>query len=257
MAFTHNNFAELLTKYNYNIQVGDIIAGIIFSEEKQGYLVDIGISTAAYLPKEEISIRIKKQESLEINLAQEFFILAQNIQTNNIIVSTKRLLYIRGWARIRQLSKEDIIVQAKVTGINKGGLLVELENIQGFIPKSHLCYITNIDKILNSTISCKCLIAEEQSNKLILSNRAAILEQYISKLKVGTILTSKIVEIKSYGAFVSIYNIPALLHISETETEIDKTNNFFIGQTIPVQIIHVDVQQGRLSVSRRCFLKLK
>jgi small subunit ribosomal protein S1 len=255
MAFTHNNFAELLTKYHYNIQVGDIIVGIIFSEEKQGYLVDIGISTAAYLPKEEISIRIKKQESLEINLPQEFFILAQNTKKNSIIVSTKRLLYIRGWARIRQLSKEDIIVKAKVTGINKGGLLVELENIQGFIPKSHLCYITNIDKILNTTILCKCLITEEQSNQLILSNRAAILEQYISKLKVGTILTSTIVEIKSYGVFVSIYNIPALLHISETE--IDQANNFFIGQTIPVQIIHIDIQQGRLSVSRRCFLKLK
>nr|QHO64084.1 ribosomal protein S1 [Lympha mucosa] len=253
MAFTHNNFAELLTKYHYNIKVGDIITGIIFSEEKQGYLVDIGISTAAYLPKEEISTRIKKQENLEINLTQEFFILAQDVQKNNIIISIKRLLYIRGWARIRQLSKEDIILRANVTAINKGGLLVELENIQGFIPKSHLCYIINTKEILNTTISCKCLITEEQSNQLILSNRAAILEQYISKLKVGTILNSKIMEIKSYGAFVSIYNIPALLHISEIE--IDQVKNFFIGQIIPVQIIHIDIKQGRLSVSRKYFLQ--
>jgi small subunit ribosomal protein S1 len=251
MSFTHKSLAELLQKYNYDVRVGDIIAGIIFSQEKQGYLVDIGTPTAAYLPKEEISITIKRQEDLQINLDQEFFIFAQDRYNKNIILSTKRLLYIRSWARIKQLNKEEIIIKAQVTGINKGGLLVELENIQGFIPKSHLCYITKTDILLNTNIECKCLIANEQSNQLILSNRAAILEKYLSKLKVGTIIDSKVMAIKSYGAFVNIYNIPALLHISEIE--INKVNNFFVGQIISVQIIHVDIKQGRLSVSRRYF----
>jgi small subunit ribosomal protein S1 len=249
MSFTHKDLAELLKKYNYEIKIGDVIAGIIFSKEKQGYLVDIGTPVAAYLPKEEISIFIQKQTEVEVNLAQEFFIFAQDLQKNNIILSTKRLLYMRSWTRIRQLNIEDIIIQAKVTGINKGGLLVELENIQGFIPQSHLCYITKTDTLLNTIITCKCLIANEQSNQLILSNRAAILEQYLSKLKVGTIVESKVMALKSYGAFVSIYNIPALLHISEIE--INKINNFVIGQIITVQIIHIDIKQGRLSVSRR------
>ena len=253
MSFTHKNLAELLKKYNYNIQVGDVITGIIFSKEKQGYLVDIGTPIAAYLPKEEISIFIQKQTDIEVNLAQEFFILAQDLQKNTIILSTKRLLYIRSWTRIRQLNTEDIVIQAKITGINKGGLLVELENIQGFIPKSHLCYITKVDTLLNTTIMCKCLIANEQSNQLILSNRAAVLEKYLHKLKVGTIVDSTVIALKSYGAFVSIYNIPALLHISEIE--INKINNFVIGQIIAVQIIHIDIKQGRLSVSRRYLKK--
>jgi small subunit ribosomal protein S1 len=253
MSFTHKNLAALLKQYNYNIQVGDVITGIIFSKEKQGYLVDIGTPIAAYLPKEEISIFIQKQTDIEINLAQEFFILAQDLPKDTIILSTKRLLYIRSWTRIRQLNTEDIVIQAKITGINKGGLLVELENIQGFIPKSHLCYITKIDTLLNTTIMCKCLIANEQSNQLILSNRAAVLEKYLYKLKVGTIVDSTVIALKSYGAFVSIYKIPALLHISEIE--VNKTNNFFIGQVIAVQIIHIDIKQGRLSVSRRYFKK--
>ena len=246
MSFTHKNLAELLKKYNYNIQVGDVITGIIFSKEKQGYLVDIGTPIAAYLPKEEISIFIQKQTDIEVNLAQD-------LQKNTIILSTKRLLYIRSWTRIRQLNTEDIVIQAKITGINKGGLLVELENIQGFIPKSHLCYITKVDTLLNTTIMCKCLIANEQSNQLILSNRAAVLEKYLHKLKVGTIVDSTVIALKSYGAFVSIYNIPALLHISEIE--VNKTNNFIIGQIIAVQIIHIDIKQGRLSVSRRYLKK--
>ena len=120
MSFTHKNLAELLKKYNYNIQVGDVITGIIFSKEKQGYLVDIGTPIAAYLPKEEISIFIQKQTDIEVNLAQEFFILAQDLQKNTIILSTKRLLYIRSWTRIRQLNTEDTVIQAKITGINKG-----------------------------------------------------------------------------------------------------------------------------------------
>nr|YP_009297845.1 ribosomal protein S1 [Kumanoa americana]AOM67579.1 ribosomal protein S1 [Kumanoa americana] len=253
MSFTHKNFARILTKYNYDIKEGDIIAGTIFSKEKKGYLVDIGNPTVAFLPLEEVSFSFSKIKNIETNLTQEFFIFAYSIHTKTIIVSIKRLVYIRSWERIKQLYKENTIIYTRIIGQNKGGLLIELENIQGFIPKSHLCYMINRNNVTNLDIPCKFLIANEQSNQLVLSNRAAILEYYISNLKIGTIFNSTIIAIKPYGIFVNIYNIPALLHISEAAIPNinDLTNQFFLGQTINVKIIHVDTKQGRLSVSRR------
>jgi small subunit ribosomal protein S1 len=252
MQFTHKNFASLLNKYKYDIKKGDIIAGTIFSKEKQGYLVDIGAEKAAYLPEEEILFSCQKKYYIEIQLTQEFFILAKSIKTN-IILSIKRLLYIRSWERIKQLKQEDLIISAQVKGINKGGILIEIENIQGFIPKSHLCYVININNIINEQIVCKFLIANQPSNQLILSNRSAILEQNISIIKLGAIFDTKITEIQPYGAFVNIYNIPALLHVSEMNMQNihDFMNNFQIGQNIAVKIIHIDIKQGRLSVSRK------
>nr|UEQ12008.1 ribosomal protein S1 [Kumanoa mahlacensis] len=253
MSFTHKNFATILTKYKYDIQEGDVIAGTIFSKEKKGYLVDIGNAIAAFLPLEEVSFSFSKIENIKTNLTQEFFIFAYSIQTKTIIISVKRLIYIRSWERIKQLYKENAIIHTKMIGQNKGGLLIELENIQGFIPKSHLCYGININSIINLDIPCKFLIANEQSNQLILSNRAAMLEYYMSELKIGTIFNGTITAIKPYGVFLNIYNIPALLHISETAINniTDFTNQFSIGQRINVKIIHVDTKQGRLSVSRR------
>lgn len=251
MYFTHKNFAQVLSKYQYSFHTGDIIAGTIFSKEIEGYLVDIGANTVAYLPMQEISLKSINKNILDTNHTIEFFILAYNTESKQLILSLRRLQYIRAWDRIKQLKIEDIILEYYVKGINKGGVLIEIEDIQGFIPNSHLSYSINKDNILNTYIPCKFLIADEQSNQLIMSNRCARLEQITNKITIGSKITGAVAEIKSFGIFFNVYNIPALLHTSEMDkTYVNNLEKYFkIGSLWKIKVIHIDPRQGRISVS--------
>lgn len=251
-SFTHRDFASVLNKYKYQLNIGDITAGTIFSEEKKGFLVDIGESIAGYLPKDEISINKYKITIPRINNSREFFILAYNKKSKQLILSIKRLEYIRGWERIKQLQQEDITISFHVNKINKGGILTTLEGIQGFIPNSHINKIHMKNSLINKKIQCKVLFIHEQTNTIIISHKRAILTKMLSKIYLGKITVGKINSIESYGIFIDVDGFIGLLHISEIGNEnIDNTDIFFIGNTISIKIIHIDTRQGRLSVSRK------
>lgn len=250
--FTHKDFASLLNRYQYKLNIGDITAGTIFSEEKKGFLVDIGETIVAYLPIDEISIKKCKKKLPLINNSREFFILAYNIKSKQLILSIKRLEYIRGWQRIKQIQYKDITNYLYVEKVNKGGLIVNIEGIQGFIPNSHLSNINLKQSFLHTKIKCRILFTNDKTNTIIFSHKRAYLIELLSKIYIGQIISGTITKIQKYGLFVNIYNFLALLHVSEIGIEnFNDLNFFYIGNTIKVQIIHIDTKQGRISVSRK------
>nr|YP_009315639.1 Ribosomal protein S1 [Liagora brachyclada]SCW24297.1 Ribosomal protein S1 [Liagora brachyclada] len=253
MSFIHKKFAQVLNKYQYNFHPGDIIVGTIFSKEKTGYLVDIGNNTAGYLPEEEISLTNKQRyiENLILHDTQEFFILAYNFESKQLVLSIRRLAYMRSWERLKQIKSEDIAIQAYIKGINRGGALVEIENIQGFIPNSHLLCNESKKDLLYKYRSCKLLVANEQNNKLICSIRCATIAQIMHTIKIGTTIDARVIEVTEFGVFFNIYNIPALLHKSELkDKELEDLEYIFEKQSQwKIQIIHLDSKQGRISVS--------
>nr|YP_009773995.1 30S ribosomal protein S1 [Caulacanthus okamurae]QIZ74612.1 30S ribosomal protein S1 [Caulacanthus okamurae] len=257
--FTENNFASVLDEYKYNANLGDIVAGTVFNIEENGLLVDIGTEIVGYLPKEEISLDMKlinrKTKSLNeiINTTRDFFLLAYNKHSKQLLLSIKRLEYIRAWKRIKQIEAEDIILNVSIKKINKGGVITQLEGIQGFIPKSHIGVMMQNPLQNGANIQCKLLLADEQNNKLILSHKKANLCITASKLKIGEIVEGTIIKVEEYGVFIKIYSVLSLLHISEIGyTNIHNINEIFkVGEIIKVKILHIDMEQGRLSVSRK------
>ena len=255
----YNYFASMLIQYNYNLNKGDIIAGKIFSKEKQYFLVDIGDQVVSYLPFDEISLLNDYGTSiLDINLihtTREFFVLDYNINTQKTIVSLKRLEYIRGWQRIKQLQKEDVLFKVPIYQINKGGIITFIEKIQGFIPNSHIFQMNTLsnDTHLNKHIICNLLLSDEKNNQIILSSKSAMLYLAKHQFRLGELIYGTIVQIQQYGLFIKIYNTLALLHISEISSQyIENIYSMFkIGNMIKVKIIHINMKQGRLSVSTR------
>nr|QCI05744.1 ribosomal protein S1 [Cryptopleura ramosa] len=246
----------MLKKYNYNLHQGDIVAGTIIYQEFNGFLVNIGDNMAGYLPQEEIGLKdIINNTKLNyfINTTREFFLVTHKPKLKQSILSIKRLEYIRGWKRIKQYQNENIIFNLKVKYINKGGIITYLDNIQGFIPKSQIYLSNHQIKFDEQYIKCKLITANEQKNQLILSNKSALLYLSKHKFRLGELIYGQVKKIKPYGLFIEIYGIIALLHISEiTYKYINNIYHFFhIGKLIKVKIIHIDMKQGRLSVSRR------
>nr|WGH12958.1 ribosomal protein S1 [Echinothamnion sp.] len=252
-----NQFKKILKEYNYKLHSGDIVAGKVIHSEKIGFLVDIGTEKIGYLPKEEIIISLKSKihnNLILINTIRDFFIIAENMNTKKYILSIKRLDYIRTWKRIKQIYIEDVIFNLKITYINKGGIITYFEGIQGFVPKSHICFVkkkSRVESITTKNIKCKILTINENKNQLILSNKSAELKLSLHKFKIGELLYGQIVLIKPYGLFMNIYGIKALLHISEIG-EINNNNIIFIkNQFIKIKIIHLNIKNGQVSVSLR------
>ena len=185
-------------------------------------------------------------------MTRDFFLMTQNRDNKQYILSLKRLDYIRAWKRIKQMYKEDIVFNLKIKRINKGGLITYLEGIQGFIPKSQI-YNNNIyyKKSTNKEIKCKLLCLNDHKNQLILSNKSGNFSILKHKFKLGELIYGEIMTIKKYGIFVKIYEFRALLHKSEIKGKHinHKTGVFKNGTFIKAKIIYLNTNEGLVSVS--------
>ncbi|MFB2939182.1 30S ribosomal protein S1 [Aerosakkonemataceae cyanobacterium BLCC-F154] len=255
IGFTLDDFAALLDKYDYHFNPGDIVAGTVFSIEPRGALIDIGAKTAAYIPIQEMSInRVDApEEVLQSNETREFFILTDENEDGQLTLSIRRIEYMRAWERVRQLQAEDATVRSQVFATNRGGALVRIEGLRGFIPGSHISTRKPKEDLVGEELPLKFLEVDEDRNRLVLSHRRALVERKMNRLEVGEVVIGSVRGIKPYGAFIDIGGVSGLLHISEISHEhIDTPHSVFnVNDEIKVMIIDLDAERGRISLSTK------
>jgi small subunit ribosomal protein S1 len=252
VGFTHEDFAALLDKYDYHFSPGDVVAGTVFNLEPRGALIDIGAKTAAYIPIQEMSInRIDNpEEVLQPNETREFFILADENEDGQLTLSIRRIEYMRAWERVRQLQAEDATVRSLVFATNRGGALVRIEGLRGFIPGSHISTRKPKEELVGEELPLKFLEVDEERNRLVLSHRRA---RKMNRLEVGEVVIGTVRGIKPYGAFIDIGGVSGLLHISEiSHDHIDTPHSVFnVNDELKVMIIDLDAERGRISLSTK------
>jgi len=255
VGFTHEDFAALLDKYDYHFNPGDTVAGTVFSIEPKGALIDIGAKTAAYIPLQEMSInRVESpDEVLQANETREFFILMDENEDGQLTLSIRRIEYMRAWERVRQLQAEDATVHSGVFATNRGGALVRIEGLRGFIPGSHISTRKPKEDLVGEDLPLKLLEVDEERNRLVLSHRRALVEHKMNGLEVGEVVVGTVRGIKPYGAFIDIGGVSGLLHISEiSHDHIDTPSSVFdVNDQLKVMIIDLDAERGRISLSTK------
>ncbi len=255
IGFTHEDFAALLDKYDYHFSPGDIVAGTVFSMEPRGALIDIGAKTAAYIPIQEMSInRVDNPtEVLQADETREFFILTDENEDGQLTLSIRRIEYMRAWERVRQLQQEDATVRSNVFATNRGGALVRIEGLRGFIPGSHISAREAKEDLVGEDLPLKFLEVDEERNRLVLSHRRALVESKMNGLEVGQVVKGSVRGIKPYGAFIDIGGVSGLLHISEiSHDHIDTPHSVFgVNDELKVMIIDLDAERGRISLSTK------
>ena len=255
ISFTLDDFAALLDKYDYHFSPGDIVAGTVFSIESRGALIDIGARTAAYIPIQEMSInRVDDpDEVLQPNETREFFILTDENEDGQLTLSIRRIESILAWERVRQLQAEDATIRSNVFATNRGGALVRIEGLRGFIPKSHISTWEAKEDLLGEDLPLKFLEVDEERNRLVLSHRRALVESKMNGLEVGQVVIGSVRGIKPYGAFIDIGGISGLLHISEiSHDHIDTPSSVFeVNDELKVMILDLDAERGRISLSTK------
>ena len=253
--FTADEFASLLSKYDYNFKPGDIVKGTVFALESKGAMIDIGAKTAAFMPMQEVSInRIEGlSDVLQPSEERDFFIMSEENEDGQLSLSIRRIEYQRAWERVRQLQKEDATIYSEVFATNRGGALVRVEGLRGFIPGSHISTRKAKEELVADFLPLKFLEVDEERNRLVLSHRRALVERKMNRLEVGEVVIGGVRGIKPYGAFIDIGGVSGLLHISEISHEHIETPHSVlnVNDQMKVMIIDLDAERGRISLSTK------
>ena len=241
-----DEFERLLEEsFAKSYSVADIVEGTVVKKESDGYLISVkGAKTEAFLPVKEIPAS-EGIDNLEIGEEKEFYVLKEENDEEGMLLSLKRLAFAQAWAQLNDAKVQGDTILAKVVSIVKGGVLVDVADLKGFIPSSQLRTGTPFDGLIDTKIEVKVLEADPKKNKLILSQRQAVAEQRDQVVK------GEVVRIADFGAFVDINGIDGLLPISEISWSRIKhpSDVISLGETIEVKIIKIDNELKRISLS--------
>ncbi len=253
------DFEALLSKYDYNFKRGDIVKGVVCAYESDGAIVDIGSKSTAFVPSYEVSSdkKARVEDVLSLNSEYEFLITQECDENGKFTLSYKKVHLAHTWAELEKIKEADETIAVVVSQIVKGGVVVDVSGVQGFIPQGQLCARETICNP-GDKIEVKILSLDKSQNNLILSNRkvfetnmAETRKNVFEQVEVGQVVKGEVVRITDFGAFVNVGGVDCLLPLSQISWKWVEhpTDLLKVGQEINVEIIDVDYNKQRISLS--------
>ena len=252
------DFEKLLDQYDYKFKKGDLVKGTICGFDGQGILVDIGAKTTALIPTYEAVEKGENPENVfERGQEGEFLIIREEDEDGKFLLSKKKVDFAYAWKDLEKAKEADETILGTVVSSVKGGIIVEVAGVRGFIPSSQL-RVKETEVEPGSKIEVKILTLDAQQNNFILSNKKVYddsveetRKNVFSQLEVGQVVKGEVVRITDFGAFIDIGGIDGLLPLSQLSWRwIDHpTDILTLGSKIDVEVILVDNDKQRVSLS--------
>lgn len=256
---------DLLAKSDIQaLKTGDVVEGEVTSVKKNEVWVDLGPYGIGVVMRREIaSQEMKEGEKITVSVVDP------ELDEGYALLSMKRAVKDRGWDELERLFKDQEPLEIIPYDANRGGLLVELEGIRGFLPvsqlsASHYPRVSGADKdeilqklnsLINKSLKVRILDVSRKDNKLIFSEKEAArddMQQLLTKLKVGDVVEGTITGVIDFGAFVNVQGVEGLIHISEISWERVEDPKDYIktGDTVKAKIIAIDKERLSLSLKQ-------
>lgn len=252
------DFEALLDKYDYKFQKGDLVKGTVCGFDSQGVMVDIGAKTTAVIPTYEA---VDKGENIEDKFKKgqegEFLIIREEDEDGKFLLSKKKVDFAYAWKELEKAKADDETILGTVVNVVKGGVLVEVSGVRGFIPSSQL-RTREADVEVGSKLELKILTLDAQQNNFILSNKKVYEDSaeetrknIFSQIEAGQVVKGEVVRITDFGAFIDLGGIDGLLPLSQLSWRwIDHPTDILnVGDKIDVEVISVDHDKQRVSLS--------
>lgn len=252
------DFEELLKQYDYKFQKGDLVKGTVCGYDSTGAMIDIGAKTIAIVPEREAIDKDEHiEQKLEKGMKYEFLIISDEDEDGKFLLSRKKVDLAYAWQELERAKLADETILGTIVGIVKGGLLIDISGVRGFVPTSQLrSKETNLE--VGNKIELKILTFEPQQNTFILSNKKVYeynaeeaRKNVFSQIEPGQIVKGDVVRITDFGAFIDIGGIDGLLPLSQLSWRwIDHPTDILkVGEKIDVEVIAVDHDKQRVSLS--------
>jgi small subunit ribosomal protein S1 len=254
---------ELLAQSDVaQLKAGDVVEGVITSVRKHEVWIDLGANGVGVVLRREVGHGQKLEEGQAITVS----VLDPEMDEGYALLSMRRAAKDRGWDELQRVFEEGEVIEVVPYDANRGGLLVELEGIRGFLPVSqlsagHYPRVSGADKdeilqklnaLVNKGLRVRILDLSRKDNKLIFSEKEALkddMQERFEKLKVGDVVNGVVTGVIDFGAFVNVDGIEGLIHISEISWERveDPRKYLKTGDSVEAKIIAID--KDRLSLS--------
>lgn len=241
---------------------GEIVDGTIMTVRKHEVLIDLGPLGVGFVPRREIGFGQKLEEGASVTAS----VVDTEMDNGYSLLSLRKAAKDRGWDEVQRLVDDGEIIEVTAYDANRGGLLIELEGVRGFLPVSQLSaehyprvgssdkdeILQRLNGLVGKMMKVRILDADRKANKLIFSEKEAIKEglaDRFGKLSVGDKVSGVVTGVVDFGAFVNVEGIEGLIHISEISWE--RVNNpgdyVKVGDNVEAKIIAID--KDRLSLS--------
>ncbi|HZB98259.1 MAG TPA: 30S ribosomal protein S1 [Candidatus Sulfotelmatobacter sp.] len=241
---------------------GDIVDGTVVRVDPDEVLVDIGGKSEGVISNRELSGRGEQSITLHPGDTIKVYVIQPENDEGNVVLSLRKARAEGIWQAVAQKEADGDVLDAEVREQNKGGLIVNVMGLRGFLPSSQVArqFSGNLVELVGTKIPVKILEVNRKRNRLIVSQRAAQdedrarqREELFEKLHIGDVVTGRVSGLTSYGAFVNLGGADGLIHISELSWE--RVNNvsdvLSVGDEVKVKVIKLDAEQSRISLSLR------
>ena len=249
---------------------GELVDGVIVSTSPTSITIQLANGREGIIPNSELErMDVKRLEDFVVGKPLKVVVVNPYNRQGQTILSYTLALEELDWleAASYQASKE--IYHSKISGYNKGGLIVRFGRLRGFLPHSQISETRlaasegetpeqRYTQMINQPISVKVMEVDRDRNRLILSERAAMREvrqqrksSLINELKVGEEREGTVVSLENFGAFVDIGGAEGLVHVTEiTHKHITHPNQALkVGQKVRVRVINIDSAKNRIGLS--------
>lgn len=257
-------------------QAGEIRKGHIASISPSQILVSIGAKSEGLVSGKELEqLSAREREALEVGQEVYVYVISPEDSNGNVVLSLKRAQEQISWDNVDRHLEENNVIESKIIGFNKGGLIALVEGLRGFIPSSQVSALRRMQstgdtpeqrwqKMIGEPILVRVIEVDRERRRLILSEKAAstesrqsIKERVLEELQVGGVYTGRVTSVANFGAFINVNGADGLVHLSEISWDhIEHPREALeVGQEVKVKVINIDREKKRIGLSIRALLE--
>jgi len=257
-----------------NIKRGDVVEGVIVRIDQDEILVDIGLKSEGVLSTKELPASgYGSFSELHIDDKVLVYVIQPETQEGHALLSLKRANAERQWRIAEEQYKNGELLKARVIDYNKGGLIVDVAGIRGFVPISQILNLkreevasggenqetaAKLQSMKDKELQLKIIEINRARNRLILSERLAVQEwrqrrreELLDELKPGEVRQGVVSNLANFGAFVDLGGADGLVHISQLAwSRVNHPSEVLhVGQNVEVQVLSVDKDKKKIALS--------
>jgi small subunit ribosomal protein S1 len=266
---------ELLAENDYSfksVRRGETIEGTVVRVDPDEILVDIGLKSEGVIPQREFLSDTLDEEPPQVGDKTLVYVIQPESSEGHAVLSLRRAHLERSWRDIEDLYNRGAMIEAPVVDHNKGGLIVDVKGVRGFVPVSQVLDLRNVSRqegeseevaqtlasMNGRRLPLKIIEINRSRNRLILSERAAVQEQrtlrkdeLIDQLQPGQVRRGVVSNLTNFGAFVDLGGADGLVHVSELSyNRVNHPSEILrVGQEVDVMVLSVDRDSKKIALS--------
>ncbi len=250
-------------------ELGSVVTGIVVSLKKNHVVVDLNGVAVGIISGAETHDSAGTMKELTAGDEVQAVVVEDENEHGMIVLSLRKASQANAWDRFEKAYKDGEIIEVTVNEANKGGLLLDVDGIKGFIPVSQLApvhyprvdgadanqILIRLKKLIGEKLNVKVINTDRGTGKMILSERAGIESDSTSalkKLKKGEVVSGTVSGVVKFGIFVAFDGLEGLVHISEIAWgHVSNPHQYAkVGDKVDVQIIGIEKNKLSLSIKR-------